>query len=375
MEPEKENKEDIKATMDDLHDSGIDIVESAPAIQGNEFSPGAAPKLDPTQSVPKMASFQNIQNRPSAQSIVDGVLGISSVKTQDNSKNDPSIKPLRTFKTDAEEAIKYNNVSKINIAVAEHQRKESSPVAATPIEYENGSKSSKIFAVILTLGIILGAGAGGYYWFSMQSSVAPVTNKVPKGLSVKTPIAYDKVDIVNLSRDENPLTSIASKLASSEVPIGQVHAILPLPYGTTTITASPAVIFSGTRMPDRLERSISQDYMVGTYFYNLNSPFIILKNTFFQNAFAGMLDWEEDMRNDLISFIKVSYPNETLSSTSGDIFSDMVISNTDARILKNPSGAVILAYAFVDKDVIVISTNTETLKYLIDKLLAVRVVQ
>jgi hypothetical protein len=115
--------------------------------------------------------------------------------------------------------------------------------------------------------------------------------------------------------------------------------------------------------------------MVGTYTYDTNGVFVILKNTFFQNAFSGMLEWENNMRNDLLPLIKASYPEETAVSTNGDRFEDLVVSNIDVRAIKNSTGKVILAYAFADTNTIIIATSTDTLKYLLDKLLVVKTVQ
>jgi hypothetical protein len=115
--------------------------------------------------------------------------------------------------------------------------------------------------------------------------------------------------------------------------------------------------------------------MIGTYTYDTNSPFIILKNTFFQNAFAGMLDWEKNMRNDLLPLITASYPDETAVDGNADRFEDIIVSNIDTRVLRNKSGKIILAYAFADTNTVIISTTEYGLSYLLGQLLEVRSIQ
>jgi hypothetical protein len=134
-------------------------------------------------------------------------------------------------------------------------------------------------------------------------------------------------------------------------------------------------VVSGTHIPNRLLRSLASDYMIGSYEYDVQSPFIILKNTFFQNAFAGMLEWEGDMGADLSPLIEISDPTVSRAAAGAASFSDGVISNVNVRTLKDVSGKTLLAYAFADKDTIVITTNATALKYLLNQILQVRTIQ
>jgi hypothetical protein len=286
-------------------------------------------------------------------------------------RNDPSIKPLRTFKTDAEEAVRYQNISTADIAVAEQKKREMSP---TPIQYEDEKRGSPFVLIALILAIIMIAAGGGYYLFFMGKARAPKSN-LPENLVVRTIIPYDSVAAVTLDPESDPVSDIASELDDAPVNIGEVYATIPLPFGTTTVIASPSAFLSKTKVPSRLVRSLSPEYMTGTYVLNRNAPFLIFKDTFFQNAYAGMLEWEDDMRNDLLKLIRVAHPQETGVSVDGDVFEDAVVANIDARILRGAAGQPILAYAFADQNTIVIATDVETLKFLLDRLLAVRVVQ
>ncbi len=361
MEPEKKDGQaaDMKATVSDLHNEGVDIMEGEHSAldDGSSATPAAKPEPAPVQAP---------IYRPNAP-IAPVVTSSIPEPINDPSINDPSIKPLRTFKSDAEEAVRYQNVSKADIVLAEQKKRES-----TPIEYENDKRSHLGMALLLLLIVVIAT--GGYYWFFIRETV--VINSIPKELHISTFIPYSKISLVTLpTLEKNPLALIAERLNEPGVTVGQVAALIPTPAGTTTVMSSVSAVLAGTHVPDRLGRSLAPEYMIGTYLFKKNAPFIIFKNTFFQNAFASMLEWEKDMRNDFISLIQVSNPSETTIDTRSDIFSDMVISNIDARVLKNDAGTVILTYAFADKDTIIITTDTDALKYILDRLLAVRVVQ
>ncbi|MBI5134584.1 MAG: hypothetical protein HZA81_04370 [Candidatus Taylorbacteria bacterium] len=408
-------KEQEKAAVADLHAEGIDIVSSdmavdsyisaeitptpsqarpAPSRPENRFSkPSEAPRpyprpeprpLGPQAPAPKdpfaarpegsLQSPAPAQSAPSA-SLQGEIAGILKTETarptfdgKPDSKNDPSIKPLRTFKSDAEEAIRYQNVSTVDIAVAAEKKRQES----TPIEYDEEKRSSPKAFILGAFALIALIGAGWYYWFLTSQESAP--QEAATAIQIRTLIPYSKAAVVTLEAESDPLALISAKLAVSNPGLGNVYALIPVESAGAATAAPVSSVFAQTKMPSRLARSLGGEYMLGLYVYDSESPFILLKNTFFQNAFAGMLEWEKEMRNDLLSFIRIPRPEETITPET-DRFEDMVVSNVDARALKNKNGEVILVYAFADKDTIALTTSVNSLKYLLDRILAVRTIQ
>lgn len=319
----------------------------------------------------------------SAQSDIDMILGggLGGSKTPPAGpevRNDPSIKPLRTFKTDAEEAIRYQNISAAQIAMAEQKKKEEAaaakPQPGQTADREGGGSRAGLVLILLFLFALVGGG-GYYYWFYMRTDAPASTPRVPAGLKVSSLVPYDAADIVTIGQNDDAIASIALKLASAPIQIGQTFVAVPVPTGTTTVKAEIASVLSNTRIPPMLERSLATEYTVGTRLFNANSPFLVFKNTFFQNAYAGMLEWERTMRSDFSALIRVAHPDEPAVDTSSAAFVDSVVSNIDARVLRNAAGQTVLAYAFADRDTAVIAMDEETLAYVLDKLLAVRIVQ
>lgn len=374
MEPNK------ISTVNDLHNEGVDIMGDAGADQdGVTQVPVQMPAPAQTAQAPRPAT----PNRPapmpmpssSAQDEINRTLGINNSAAQGpvtNAQNDPSIKSVRTFKSDAEEAIRYGNVSATKISLAEQNRKIAQEQAAPAEKKEGGGSILGKMAVALTIVLILAA-AGGYYFFYMKKSVPAAA--LPQQLRVDTIVPYASASVLKLDEQTSPIESFANSITSTTISPGTIHAFIPVPYGTTTALASIENMFGGTDAPNALKRSLSSRYMLGAYAKDTKLPFIILKNTYFQNAFAGMLGWEKNMKKDLISMIRISNPAESLSLSNSTAFEDSVISNVDARVLKNDAGKVILAYAFSDKNTLIIATRADSLKVILDKLLAVRVVQ
>jgi hypothetical protein len=352
----------------ELHNEGIDLVGSGireeNEFTGDESTPPEAPATEPEplkeepKTEPPKAPVSVVPAPQKSEPLVS--------PAPKPAQNDPSIRPLRTFKTDAEEAVRYKNISAVDIAVAEQKRRE-----ATPGTYTSEKKPHAGIFIATVMILIVALGAGWYLWFntSQGTETAP-----PIQGSIETIIPYAKGSTLLLDPDSDPLVLIGAKLATSNAGLGNVYALIPIPTSASAEQAPIASVFGKTNIPSRLERSLSSEYMIGTFTYDVQSPFIILKNTFFQNAFAGMLEWEKNLRSDLLPLIHVSFPQE-IATTNSDTFEDIVISNIDTRILKNAEGKTILAYAFADTGTIVIATNETTLKYVLDRLLTVRSVQ
>jgi len=403
---------DMTSTVSDLHDEGVDIVDQGISQQEDDsvseegrvseeevaLEPEVEIKQEPTpevvpqqvrpmppqavqqmprpvqketvptaQMTPKQAPIQSDAQREINQAL-GGSYATAGQEPAPDVKNDPSIKPLRTFKSDAEEAVRYQNISMSQIAMAEQKKKQ----ASTPIEYEKEKSSSAGIFIVIAIVLVLAA-AGAYYWFfALEQNPA---SALPQELRVQTLLPYAKANTIEINPRGNALEAVTGALASAEVGLNDIYALIPVPMGTTTTASSVGSLFAGTHIPNMLERSLAERYMVGAYALDVKSPFFIIKNTYFQNAFAGMLEWEKDLRNDLILVIRVSHPSETTTLVTGDTFEDIVVSNIDARALRNAEGKIILTYAFADKDTIVITTGAEALKALLDKLLAVRIVQ
>lgn len=318
------------------------------------------PFAKPAQNIYTQIPIPQTQTTQETPETIDAIPGIPKPL------NDPSIKPLRTFKSDAEEAVKYQNVSAIDIAIAEQKKHETQ----TKIEYAKDKTGSPGVFVLTAILIIIVISGGWYYWFtSSQNEVAEVV--IP---GTTTVITATKDSNVYLESGKNPLTLIADKIKVSDAGLGKIYTVIPTISSTSTVLAPIAQVLSYTNIPDRLSRSLAPQYTVGTYTYDANNPFLVIKNTFFQNAFSGMLEWEKDLRRDFLPFIQITHPDEQANATS-TAFTDSIMSNVDVRVLKNTQDKVILAYAFSDKDTIIITTNLTSLKYILERLLTVRTIQ
>jgi hypothetical protein len=101
--------------------------------------------------------------------------------------------------------------------------------------------------------------------------------------------------------------------------------------------------------------------MLGTYGAD-KSPFLIFKTEFHENAFAGMLDWEQTISRDLTPLFGTAVLDEgrPLNAPTDSFFVDRIIQNKDTRILIDLTGEERLLYSFIDTRTLVIATNRNT---------------
>ena len=326
----------------------------------------------------------------------------------------PAQQTIRTYESDIAEALSHKKTSQvsINLAQVERQRTEAVQIvtASAEAEAQNGADEPRhigrnIFKIILSLILIAAGAIGGYYLYTLSPlavtpTVDPSTPAAPATLmpAIITPDQQKTVNIQDKS-DTDIQSMIAAQAGKSQLRENQVMDLIfyEVPPASSTsqnqtasavrVTASAFIAKLGIRPPDVLVRSISDSWMFGLHQTQDTGtkPFIILKTTFFQNAFSGMLKWEPTMADDIARTF--SFPRQapvsmaTVDSTTGTStdatqatmnpptayfairggFIDKVIQNKDVREFKDEKGSILFLYAFIDNNTLVISQEESTL--------------
>jgi len=360
--PPEENKNNNISDVNSLR-IGIDpVFKGAPVQQKNtttaNIGAGAFNILNNQKYTPS-------QTAPSPQSIP-----VTNPNTQ------KSI--VRTYKGDLESAIQNNHLSSINIAIAENQKMHSQiqaeqkqPEPAAPAEYSKNKIIIFISIILIVLGII-----GVIVAFIFTSGGGSPVTQVQELPSLITTEHKDELSLNTIPKGKL-LETLSAKLNDSQITVNKLYNTY-ITTGTSTarrlITAGEFVTQTGFNMPDILKRTLLPDYMIGTYSFGKNLPFIIFKTSYFENAYAGMLSWEVNLKKDLLILFKLpGYENgggliADLTPTDNKKFEDGVIVNKDVRILRDENNNVILLYGIIDKETIIITVNETAFKEIIDRL-------
>ncbi|HJO89752.1 MAG TPA: hypothetical protein QF620_01075 [Candidatus Paceibacterota bacterium] len=292
-----------------------------------------------------------------------------------NEKEEVPLRTIRTYKDDLAQVVGKKKESLVSIATAENERrvKNGEPLDSIEDEVSKKQRLKKIGIIILSATLfVLGAGSVFYFYGKSGTETVKPDSSIP---SVIFSDEEEEFEITDLSRRQilNGLTTLKDH---SRLSIGRTKNVFITQSfvdeeGIETrelVGASDFLNAINAQLPTSFLRSLEPLFMFGVYHFDGNRPFLILKNSFYENTFAGMLSWERDIKEDLAPLFgpaefDVVSGNDSETNTPSIIvptFSDFVIKNKDARILKDNSGEIVLMYSFIDKNTIVITTNENT---------------
>lgn len=291
---------------------------------------------------------------------------------------------VRTFKSDAENAIKTERMSSLSVAVAEEKKKQK----YQPIILSDGApKSKKAILFIMSLIFALaGIGAFNFSYIKEKIKVAPISenafqaeNLITTDLSVE--FDFDKVDRKDFGNSLYEFMKTFDIKPNSIQNIHLIKKIIENKKETKKIADIKEFLqLISPEIPDILLRSLSRGYMLGSHSWNGNQPFIILKTDSYESAFAGMLSWEKNIAGDLSLFFPRNIPrekNEETITTEQVLsykknFEDILVKNKDARALRDETGEIFLIYSLPDKETVIITSNIDTLAELFNRIIRSR---
>jgi hypothetical protein len=288
------------------------------------------------------------------------------------------IRPIvRTYKSDAEETIKSGHISSINIAIAESNKMLKRSQEQQGVDPENKkikiNKTILITSSVLIIGGILAIGIP--YFLVNRTNKTEVTNIKDISKPIITADVSEKINTnsLNLTRVS---TTLKERVDQSFTKLGQIKNFY-LTEGQdsteTTITSLNFLNLIKATVPAEIGRTLQEQYMFGMHNFDGNQRFLILKTDSYDTAYSGMLYWETDLWQDFKEIFNLqSRDIESTTTESFGIevkkFQDIIFNNKDCRVVKNSEGEIIFLYSIVDKNTIVITTNTNTLKELINRI-------
>jgi hypothetical protein len=215
-------------------------------------------------------------------------------------------------------------------------------------------------------------------------------------------------------------TRIANEMAKPQAPstIREIILTKNIASAQTRVSGPEMISLMEIDPPDNLKRSLTSPWMLGIYNdeQNQKSIFVVATTNFFQNAFAGMLQWESVMADDLKQYLypasgpygianapayvpPLNFPpfasttastttptasttstvmaSTTATSTNFTVqpyftlrgrFEDRIIKNKDVREFRTFEGNTLFLYSFVDTSKIVVAGNEQVLAEILTRL-------
>lgn len=357
-------------------------------------------KSAPQASAPVVAPAAVIPNAPTTTEKREEVLArlkkqapkaapqpIAAVKTPEFtpgippiSKDVPLPSPIHTYKTDFSDKTKSEGASPISVLAAQADASTPAPIAVRP------KRSNMPLYVAGATVLIIAGGASMFFAYQIISG----RPTLPQELAVSSLIFADQR--VELSGNSDELTRGLVKMEELALSDGGV-AIAYMTYATTTadkkeirVAAQGGALVQalGLVAPNILLRNVGPASTLGVVASGGETrPFFVLRVTSFERTFAGMLEWEKTMRDDLSVFYPaypstVTLPVATTSSSTPSTtqlaplpprgFMDVIVENHDARVIKDGEGRTVLIYGYRDKETLVIARNEAAFRELLSRL-------
>ena len=316
--------------------------------------------------------------------------------------SNPDIKPLRTYETDVADVLSHKKTSTASIAIAESKKEEGTESIKSSEEPPAAAHRGGKLVVALASLVLVAAGAiGGYYLYSISPLYPskPVANAPQTAVAAIVSADKQSVIAINNLNPNDILSRIRAEVAKTQQE-GTVRELIftTVENGQMTRVDGPTMIQTmDINAPDILTRTITSPWMLGIYTDGAGnqSVFIIATTNFFQNAFAGMLQWESVMADDLKQYLSAGALSGianvppapavvTASSTAATssapeaavkpyftlrgTFEDRIIKNKDVREFVTDDGRVLFLYSFVDNAHLVIAGSESALIEIVSRL-------
>jgi hypothetical protein len=233
---------------------------------------------------------------------------------------------------------------------------------------ENRAFKSALIAGVIILGSALGIFAAVFFKSPFPSN----ENVVSTSISIPTLINTDTQVVIPLGTEKSSFFNSLMQLGGTNVNgVVQYYPVTGEENSVATTNTIMSVL--SFRAPGSFIRALNPSMMWGFSASTADSePFIVLQSQNYDVMFAGMLEWEPFMSEDLAPLFGTHVKESRLPSAQGKTstarFSDALQSNRSIRILYDETGEERIVYAFVNKSLILITTNTEALSRLIERI-------
>lgn len=337
-----------------------------PAPEDDAAAEGIVFETDESEKPPTAAENQLLQpDKDAAREEIEHELAGSGIESESASRKkftDSLVRPLRTFKGDLQNAMQKNKTSLTSIAAAEQERR----AKRTPEEAEtSGRRGIRPWLLGGSLVLVL-AGAGtlaAVFFFSG-------TDDTPERFVKPTALFFVNDEIELATDDAAPRTlkqMLAQEVDAVDLSLGSVAEI----YLTETDEAGTTRLLSAAAFFEALDaslrpaalRNLGTRYLFGVHVFDGNQPVLLVTVDSFEQVFAGMLEWEPVMSEDLAPIFGPAIAPVRQSTSTPPTpapFEDAIIRNHDTRVLRDADGDIALLYAFPTRRTLIITTNEHT---------------
>lgn len=251
---------------------------------------------------------------------------------------------LRTIKTDMARAVREGGLSLSKIAILSQERGRNDESMAV------GEHNQTWLIISIILVVAVSGGLTAWWWIIRPA--APVASEQNILLALDRVFRADSNRPVN-GDDLNTVSKARAALETAAEEKNEQGGLINI-YVTKNNEVLTLLKFSqviGLNLPENLTRHLQDNFAFGVYDGGeTRSRFLILKTSFFAQAWSAMLEWERYLASDLGFLLKTNSDNKA-------VWLDKTLRNKDARLERDSDGRAILIYGFIDEQTILITRD------------------
>lgn len=210
--------------------------------------------------------------------------------------------------------------------------------------------------VVIFLGVIVATSVLGvltsYYFFGKEQPAVTVAYDIP--IFIQT----EETKTIPLPPTaERFLQEI--KIIGSQTPgVSHIYPLMTIQETQRPASTEVVVAVLQNVMPSSIART-TKALMFGSI--NGEHQYMVIQGTNFDTLFAGMLEWENTIGEDLA-------PLFNSAGLSQYVFIDIIANNRNMRVLRDNEGNDQLLYAFINQNTLIITTHGTAMETLLQRL-------
>lgn len=223
-----------------------------------------------------------------------------------------------------------------------------------------------ILLVVVGLGVV---------YFGLNKFQALTTGIVVKAVPSLVLVEHQ----TEIKIDKKTPAEIFASIDNLTRPTDEQEALTQFYFSETTttedgeevniLTSDDFLATAGVNLPTDFIHFLKPDFLAGAYSGGDKtlSNFYIFSTRSFEHTFASLIKNDREITFALFSKLMSASQIDSLQTEQ---FVDEVISNIDVRLLKNTEGDIVLIYAFLDQETLVLTENKESFIKIVNSYLA-----
>jgi len=257
---------------------------------------------------------------------------------------------IRTYANDMSREMKRRGATLTTIVGEERERLAKQKIAGEKVSVAPKRNIILIAGALILIGVGVASVAAALILTKKDALPAPAVKLIHTNAE----------EFVMLGEGAVLSESLANARADASISLGEIEDFVIVRNGALL---SPEEILTLLGAPSALARNATA-IMVGVHAFDRNQPFIVIVTSFYDLSFQAMLSWEKTIAETLGGFFK---PVNVPAVLPPPAFSDTIFKNVDVR--KSDAAWPIL-YTFPSKEILIITTNKNTLNEILTRLSA-----